>query len=154
MYNRIDAIEYAKKYVYNYNDKFYNFTNIGGDCTNFVSQCLFAGNIKMDYTFNGWFYSSINSRSPSWTSVEEFWNYGLQNKNFKIIEVDIRNLEIGDIVQFYNSKTRRYYHNVIITKIIEPKSIKNILVTSHDNNAYNKSLIEYNNSFFRFGKIN
>jgi len=153
MYNRNKAIEYAKTYVYNYNPAYYNFSNIGGDCTNFVSQCVHAGNKPMDYSPNGWFYNSSFSRSPSWTSVEDFWNYGLNGKSFKIIEVDIKNLEIGDIVQFYNSRTNRYYHNVIITKIIYPISIKNILVTSHDNNAYNKSLAMYGNIIHRFGKI-
>ena len=139
--------------MFNYNPNFYNFSSIGGDCTNFVSQCILAGDKKMDYALNGWFYNSINSRSPSWTSVEEFWKYGLKSKNFSINETKIDNLEIGDIVQFYNTKTRRFYHNVIITKILYPIKLRNIFVTSHDNNAYNKSLIEYNVSTYRFGKV-
>lgn len=153
MYNRIKAIEYAKKYVYNYNPAYYNFSNIGGDCTNFVSQCVLAGDKIMDYKPNGWFYNSLGSRSPAWTSVEEFWNYGLLGTSFKIKEVDISGLEIGDIIQFFNPQTKKYYHNVIITKILQPISIKNILVTSHDNNAYNKSLALYGNIAYRFGKI-
>lgn len=153
MYNRNKAVEYAKKYVYAYNPTYYNFSSIGGDCTNFVSQCVLAGDKEMDYNINGWFYNSPSSRSPAWTSVEDFWNYGLNGKSFKIIEVEIEKLEIGDIVQFYNPNTKRYYHNVIITKIIYPISIKNILVTSHDNNAFNKSLALYGNIIYRFGKI-
>lgn len=153
MYNRNKAIEYAKKYVYNYNPAYYNFSSIGGDCTNFISQCVWAGDKTMDYSLNGWFYNSISSRSPAWTSVEDFWNYGLNGKSFKIIEVNIKSLEIGDIVQFFNPRTNRYYHNVIVTKIIYPISEKNILVTSHDNNAYNKSLIMYGNIIKRYGKI-
>lgn len=153
MYNRQKVIDYAKKYVFNYNPNYYNFSNIGGDCTNFVSQCVLAGDKNMDYSQNGWFYNNLNSRSPAWTSVEDFWNYGLKNKNFSLEEVGIDKLEIGDIVQFYNTRTKRYYHNVIITKIIYPIRLDHILVTSHDNNAYNKSLIEYNNSFYRFGKV-
>lgn len=153
MYNRQKAIEYARKFVYNYNQAFYNFSNIGGDCTNFVSQCLLAGGIVMDYSPNGWFYNNINSRSPAWTGVEEFWNYGIKNKNFNLKEVNINELEVGDIVQFYNNRTRKYYHNVIITKIILPIKPEHILVTSHDNNAYNKSLVEYKNIFYRFGKV-
>ena len=153
MYNRQKAIDYAKKYVYNYNPAYYNFSKIGGDCTNFVSQCILAGDKKMDYNLNGWFYNSPQSRSPAWTSVNDFWNYGLSGKSFKIIEVDILKLEIGDIIQFYNPRTNRFYHNVIITKIINPISVKNILVTSHDNNAYNKSLALYGNIVHRYGKI-
>ena len=153
MYDRIKAVEYAKKYAFNYNPDYYNFTNIGGDCTNFVSQCLYAGGIKMDFNNLGWFYNSLNNRSASWTSVESFWNYGKLNKNFKIEETNIDNLQVGDIIQFYNKIQNKYYHMVIVTKIIEPRSIKNILVSSHDNNAYNKSLLQYNVTDFRFGKI-
>ena len=154
MYNRIKAINYAKQYVFNYNPNFYNFSSVGGDCTNFVSQCVHAGDILMDYSSNGWFYTNSYTRSPAWTSVEDFWNYGIKQKNFKLKEVNLKQVELGDVVQFYNTYTKKYYHMVIITKIIEPVSLKNILVTSHDNNAYNKSLIEYNIQNFRFGKIN
>lgn len=153
MYNREKAINYAKKYVYDYNPAYYNFSNIGGDCTNFVSQCILAGDKTMDYSKNGWFYNNVNSRSPAWTSVEDFWNYGLDGKSYKIIEVDLYDLTIGDIIQFYNPKTKKYYHNVLVTKIIEPINLHNILVTSHDNNAYNKSLALYGNLIYRFGKI-
>lgn len=153
MYNRQKAIEYAKRYAFNYNDNFYDFTHIGGDCTNFVSQCLYAGKIEMDYSLNGWYYSSPQKRSPSWTSVEEFWNYGLKNKNFRIEKINMYDLEVGDIIQFFNSHQNRFYHCVIVSKIIKPISIQNIFVASHDNNAFNKSLALYNEVNFRFGKI-
>lgn len=155
MYDRLKAIEYAKKYAFDYNENYYDFKSLGGDCTNFISQCLFAGGINMDYSQNGWFYSSINSRSASWTSVEYLWDYCVQNKNIKFKECNIKELEIGDIIQFFAPALNRFYHTVIITKIIEPISVKNILVSSHDNNAYNKSLLEYNINFnyLRFGKI-
>ncbi|MBQ3571404.1 MAG: amidase domain-containing protein, partial [Clostridia bacterium] len=42
-YNRQNAVEYAKKWALKRNPKYYNFDNIGGDCTSFASQCLFAG---------------------------------------------------------------------------------------------------------------
>lgn len=42
-YNRENAIQYTKKWAYSRNPKYYDFDSIGGDCTNFVSQCIFAG---------------------------------------------------------------------------------------------------------------
>ena len=153
MYNRTKAIEYAKKYAFEYNKNFYDFSLIGGDCTNFVSQCLNAGGILMDFSFDGWFYTDAQNRSPAWTSVEDFWKYGLKNKNLKLKKVNIEQVEVGDIVQFFDINQNRYYHCVIITKIIKPISKQNIFVASHDNNAFNKSLALYNVSNFRFGKI-
>lgn len=155
MYQRKKVIEYCEKYTFNYNPAYFDFSNFGGDCTNFISQCLFYAGIEMDFNKNGWFYSSPNFRSPSWTSVEEFWNYGKQNINLKLKKCTLSEVEIGDIIQFYNPNQNKYYHTIIITKIIQPICLKNIFVSSHDNNALNKSLLEYNipEHLMRFGKI-
>ncbi|MGN0532609.1 MAG: amidase domain-containing protein [Eubacterium sp.] len=46
-YDRDEAIEYAKKWYDDANTNDYQFFGgRGGDCTNFTSQCLFAGGIK------------------------------------------------------------------------------------------------------------
>lgn len=42
LYDRFSAISYAKRWALARNPKYYNFDSIGGDCTSFVSQCLFA----------------------------------------------------------------------------------------------------------------
>lgn len=42
-YNRRAAVAYAHKWAYSRNPAFYDFSEIGGDCTNFASQCLYAG---------------------------------------------------------------------------------------------------------------
>ena len=40
------------------NPEYYNYDDvIGGDCTNFVSQCLFYGSKVMNYNQNGWYYN-------------------------------------------------------------------------------------------------
>lgn len=43
-YSRENAVEYAKKYYLFYNSNYYTYSQ---DCTNFVSQCLYAGGISM-----------------------------------------------------------------------------------------------------------
>ena len=42
-YNAANALAYAKKWWNSYNPKYYNYNKSGGDCANFVSQCLIAG---------------------------------------------------------------------------------------------------------------
>lgn len=39
-YNRQQAVEYADKYYTKYNSKYKDYNGIGGDCTNYVSQCI------------------------------------------------------------------------------------------------------------------
>lgn len=42
-YDRQAAFEYAKKWAFRRNPRYYNFEKIGGDRTNFASQCIYAG---------------------------------------------------------------------------------------------------------------
>ena len=75
-YNRIKATEYAKRWAYLRNTAFYDFQNLGGDCTNFASQCLFAGTGIMNFTPTfGWYYIDGNDKSPAWTGVPYFYNF-------------------------------------------------------------------------------
>lgn len=48
-YNRELAINYAKEWAYKRNPNYYNFDAVSGDCTSFVSQCLYAGCQVMNY---------------------------------------------------------------------------------------------------------
>ena len=49
-YNRAAAVAYAEKWAFSRNPEYYDFHGIGGDCTNFVSQCIYAGCGVMNYT--------------------------------------------------------------------------------------------------------
>ena len=42
-YDRTKAITYAQNWALKSNPAFYHFGGKGGDCTNFISQCLLAG---------------------------------------------------------------------------------------------------------------
>lgn len=48
-YQREKAVEYAKKWAYRRNPNYYNYDAVGGDCTNFASQCIYAGSQVMNY---------------------------------------------------------------------------------------------------------
>ena len=81
IYNREKAVEYAKKWAFSRNPYYYNFDNDGGDCTNFISQCVYAGAGVMNYTPTfGWYYNSPYSRAPAWSGVEYFYNFFTTNK--------------------------------------------------------------------------
>ena len=49
-YVRERAVMYARKYALVRNPLFYSFAGIGGNCTNFVSQCVLAGSCVMNFT--------------------------------------------------------------------------------------------------------
>ena len=80
-YNRTDAVNYAKKWALLRNPNYYNFQNLGGDCTNFVSQSIYAGAKVMNLSHNrGWYYYSASNRSASWTSVEYLYEFLVNNQ--------------------------------------------------------------------------
>ena len=75
-YDRRAAVLYAHQWAFGRNPAFYDYENIGGDCTNFASQCVFAGAGIMNFlpTY-GWYYIDANQKSPSWTGVEYFYDF-------------------------------------------------------------------------------
>lgn len=139
-YNRSKAVEYAEKWALSANPKFYHFGGIGGDCTNFISQCLLAGGGKMNYSQHGWFYVSSSNRSASWTSVQYLQQFLLSNKGAGPFakQEKIENLQVGDLIQLRQNPTH-FNHTVIITH----KARGEIFVCAHSNDALNKRLSEY-----------
>ena len=95
-YNRISACEYAKKWALKRNPQYYNYNSLGGDCTNFISQCIFAGSKVMNYSKqNGWYYIDGNRKSPSWTGVEFLYNFLITNKSVGPLEKDLNQIYIA-----------------------------------------------------------
>lgn len=75
-YRRLNAVLYAHRWAYSRDPQFYNYEAIGGDCTNFASQCIYAGTGVMNETpLYGWYYINANNKSPSWTGVEYLYDF-------------------------------------------------------------------------------
>lgn len=147
-YNRKDAIEYAYKWAYKRNPKYYNYDSLGGDCTNFISQCIFAGSKMMNYTKTfGWYYNNANDKSPSWTGVEYLYNFITRDSGVGPIgrKVTKENVIPGDFLQLKFNRSN-FGHSLLITKIED----KNIYVTTHTIDNLNKPLNLYNYTDIRF----
>jgi len=146
-YNRVAAVSYARKWALDRNPAFYNFANVGGDCTNFASQCIFAGAGVMNYTPTmGWYYRSSYDRTPSWSGVEYLYNFLIHNKSVGPYAHVVRQDEVmpGDIVQF-GTPGGHFYHSPVITA-----TSPDILVAAHDNDVLDRPLSSYNYDAIRF----
>ena len=145
-YDREAAVEYAHKYHDSWNSEYYEYS--GGDCANFVSQCLVAGGIAMNdvwysvkkaatnfWNFN-WLKKLFHPKyeydwdiSESWRLAAPQYEY-LKNSGLVRDEITIKpeddmqkliedyNIQIGDIMYFADSDGEPN-HAVIITKIEE-----------------------------------
>ena len=162
-YDRDAAVAYARQWAFARNPQYYDFSRVGGDCTNFASQCLFAGCKAMNFTPDlGWYYLSQNDRAAAWTGVEYFYNfltgnlgngYGnpfTQNVAERFgnvigngagpfaIETELADLEIGDFIQF-GRETGDFYHTPIVVGFSDGEP----LLAAHSYDGYNRPLRTY-----------
>ena len=148
-YNRKNVYEYAKKWAYGRNPKYYNFDPVGGDCTNFVSQCIYAGCYQMNYDKNnGWYYIDGNHKSPSWTGVKFLYKFLITNKGAgpKGKETTINNLDIGDVIQL-SFDGNSFSHSLIVVQ--NGSNVDNTLIAAHTFDAFGKSVREYGYKKYR-----
>ena len=146
-YVRERAVMYARKYALVRNPLFYSFAGIGGNCTNFVSQCVLAGSCVMNFTpVYGWYYLSTNRRSASWTGVDYFYNFMIYNEGVGPYGRDatVEEAMIGDIIQLQNDDGV-FYHTLIISKIENGE----IYICANSNDALDRPLSSYNYASFR-----
>lgn len=147
-YNRDKALTYAKRWALDRNPLFFSFNGIGGDCTNFVSQCIFAGGCVMNYTPTyGWYYISSNDRTPSWSGVQFFYDFMVNNKEQGpfATEVTADRIEKGDVIQLGNEEGL-FYHTVIVID----KQDNEIYIAAHSDDYYNRKLSSYDYAYIRY----
>ncbi|MEA5007441.1 amidase domain-containing protein [Clostridium tyrobutyricum] len=140
-YSRVNAVNYAFKYALEPNPNYKYFlvysTN-GGDCTNFISQCLRAGGAPIVTSGrNQWWYNN-RGWSVSWSTAGSlYWYLKINDKDklygIKGTEVNsISMMEPGDII-FYQNANGRMQHSAIITSYYENYP----LVSQHTPNVLN-----------------
>ena len=150
-YDRYRAVEYAKKWALSRNPIFENFTGIGGDCTKFVSQAVYAGSCGMNYTPTfGWYFKSFNDRAPAWTGVRAFYDFFTGSGDFAPVTLregpfgyvtERKYAQLGDVIQLAN-EAGEFYHTLIITGF----DGNDILVSAHTDDSLDRPLSTYTNA--------
>lgn len=151
-YDRQKAIKYASRWAFDRNPAYYNFDSVGGDCTNFISQCLYEGSKVMNYTKNtGWYYINGNQKSPSWTGVEFLYRFLMKNKGLGPYGEDVKKekIELGDIVQI-SFDGNQFAHSLIVVELNSTLGLSGIKIASHTFDSFNKRVTEYNFQKIRF----
>lgn len=123
------ATSYAKKYATRFNP-FYNAHS--KDCTNFVSQCLYAGGISMEsprdiplgiYDTTKYWYSEPTGatwrESTSWINVDDLYTYCIKEANaerheYASLSALKQGVQVGDVVQIGN-RSGEWYHSIFIS---------------------------------------
>lgn len=146
-YNRDAAVAYARRWALSRNPEYYNFENIGGDCTNFASQCIYAGARTMNFTpVLGWYYRTSYDRTASWSGVEYLYNFLVNNRGVGPYAsiVPQNEAEPGDVIQL-GTKSGGFYHSPVIIAVTPV-----ITVAAHTYDALDRPLSSYVYENIRF----
>ena len=153
-YDRAAAVSYAHQWAYGRNPAFYDYEKLGGDCTNFASQCVYAGSGVMNYTPTyGWYYINANDKAPAWTGVEYFWNFMTRRELSQgpvARETDIRMVQPGDVVQISFDGSTFAHSPVVVAAPLVPTDPGQILIAAHSYDADNRPLSTYEYKKLRF----
>lgn len=147
-FNRTAMREYAFKHYNNPNKAFYDFTNLGGDCTNFTSQVIHAGGAPMDSEGKyQWYYYSLNNRSPSWTGVMFLYDYLINNDGLGPhgVDSDFFNVTIGDVIQIDFNDDGIFTHSPVVVQpyIKGSGDLYTLTVAARSYDVFNRPILTY-----------
>lgn len=113
-YDRFRAVQYAAQWWSGYNPAFRGFED---DCTNFISQCLYAGGMPMEATGRrdeGWWYLHPNEGwSFSWAVAHSLrWYLAISGRGEN--RPAARDLELGDVISYDFEGDGTFDHNAIV----------------------------------------
>lgn len=135
-YDRHKAVQYANRWWDSYNPAYHEFQD---DCTNYISQCLRAGNGPMWGTPNrskGWWYSG-KTWSYSWTVANSMrWYLSGAKQGLKGKQMErARDLFPGDVICYDFEGDGRWNHTTIV---VDKDANGEPLVNAHSSNSYHR----------------
>lgn len=145
-YDRQMAVQYAHTWAKKRNPSYYDFEKLGGDCTNFASQVIYAGSGAMNYTPTyGWYYINSYNRTAAWSGVDFLYDFLVNNRETGPFaeRVDIRDILPGDIIQLSFQEGNHFNHSPVVVETGSPANIDNILVAAHTDDQDYYPLTEY-----------
>jgi len=153
-YDRQAAYGYAYRWWDSRNPHYNDYSNSGGDCANFVSQCLIAGGLSLwqGYDGNGGgVYSDSNGTIPFCDYLHQ---HLVKYQDVKFAYVTSQNfsvpdwLDIGDVIIFGNASGDHWQHATIVVY----RNGDEVGVAGHTTDCWNRSI----STFFpsEFDRIN
>ena len=163
-YSRTKARDYLNSYTTSYNPNYANYTNYGGDCTNFISQMLRAGGMVMTPQVSSpdnssWYYygANIPNRSSTWTGANQFRSYwgainGVGNKKARAMYVFtaaelhpytsssynilVGACEIGDVIQYVNANGQTTHSMGVQRVYYNSEGKRAVTISQHTSNNF------------------
>lgn len=170
-YDRDAAVEYSylwtdEEQIVRNTEQYSDYSEYGGNCQNFVSQCLHAGGIPMDSEGNyddqwKWYGNDTNykptkqGRVPSWSDTYSFYEYCRTNTDVLAAQTDanLYTAEKGDVIQ-YTVDGYAYHSVIVVDKILDSSGqVIDFLVNSNTSDKVDYPMSAYGYSDMRLIKI-
>ena len=136
------------------------FYTASSDCTNFVSQCVWAAyggyvagddlqvqkNIRNKFKMTAQWFGNSGGGTPPWESVDRFFLYmknskvRAYNENSTALELDPDSIKAGDVLQFRRTPSGPYTHSVYVTENLGTGEFSGIFVCQHSTDWKNRNL--------------
>ena len=137
-YNRAAVQQYADKWWNSANPQYFQFEV---DCTNFISQCIFAGGAPMNYTGRrdkGWWYKGFIQHKEMWSyswsvanSLRLYLGSSTSGLRAKQVSSPLQ-LALGDVIIYDWDGDGNFTHSTVVTAF---DAMGMPLVNAHTNNS-------------------
>jgi len=160
--DRNDAVDYALDHAYSYNNDYANLgnTNIaGGDCSNFVSQCLYSGGWQYENPYNNsascevwWYKHSNDTWSNTWAVANGLYRYITYCNNYGSLRTVAQShagyISGADVLFFDQNNDNIKDHTMIVTRVRKYwwSSYRRVYVSGHTTNRRNYNIANYENA--------
>ncbi len=142
IYNRVKAVEYANQWWNGANPNYPDFKN--DDCTNFISQCLVAGDAPMTPPidrYKGWWITNPQNSSANWSiswavAGSLHWYLRTSKSGLRATRLERADqLQLGDVIQFDWTGDQKINHSTMVTAF---NGNHQPLVNAHTRNVHHR----------------
>jgi hypothetical protein len=147
VYDRSAAQNYIRQYAQNYNPAYRSFEGggSGGDCTNFVSQVMWAGGwverTGWYLDWNYWWYDFFNPiQTRTWTYTNAFQYFFANSGRGQFLSYLV-DLSIGDVIQIDFDSDGEIDHGMVVDDKVS-STLDGVFVSHHTYPAYHRPLSE------------
>ncbi|SHK96109.1 amidase domain-containing protein [Desulforamulus aeronauticus] len=177
-YTSSNGASYARKYGKAGPSYFYNIS--GNDCTNFVSQCVWAGyggwdpsgdtngvnaqRVSNKFRMTSNWYAGSGGGLSNWENVNSFYSYvttntgvGPKGTGYEIgkspSSFNYGQISKGNVLQGWPSYYTTYLHSIYISDVLYPGDPLEILYCGHTSNVTDQILTEFTKWVGSAGKM-
>lgn len=132
--NKKKVVNYATKWAKSYNPAYRKY---GNDCTNFVSQALYAGgwkHVNGYYKSDAKWYGNSSFTSWTWSGAENFYRFARNESKRASRLGSVYSLVPGDVLQYKSAGQKNMSHTMVTTKKINGVPY----LSYHTNSTLNK----------------